>query len=512
MASFSSLEHHLGIIDLGSNTARLVVAQYTPDRVFKITDEVSRHVRLSERMSIDNRLHASALIRAFDTIQMFHAFCQAKDITDIIPVATAAVRDASNGADFLEQVLQATGLRFRILSGEEEAYYGALGVVNSLGMRDGLVIDIGGGSAEVSQVRDRQFIQGVTSTLGAVRLHEAYLANDPVSEDEVQRLQAAIDDVFQSQEWMSLDKRVQFAGIGGTIRALARIDRTMRGYPLGLVHGYELRLRRLERLISRLQVLPIGARTGKIPGLQSDREDIILAGATVVVQAMRRAGARKMTVCGQGLREGLLYEAFLKSTPSSLVENVRSFSVLNMARLYGYDETHTAHVAKLALSLFDQLLPVHQYGPVEREYLWAAAQLHDIGTVIDYYDHHKHSAYIILGAGLPGYSHREIIIIAQLCLYHRKSKPDPSAYASILKRDDGVLINRLASLLRLAEYLDRSRVRKVTDLRLTIFDDQALLQVMTHSSGDARVEVWEAQQNAGLFEQAFGCVLEIDEE
>lgn len=511
MYSFTPFEHSIGIIDLGSNSARLIVVRYTPHLVFKITDEVSRRVRLSERMNEDNLLHASSMLRAFDTLDVFSAFCRTQGVKHIIPVATAAVRDATNGRAFIDQIHRDTGLKFRILTGEEEAYYGTLGVVNSLGLRTGLVIDIGGGSAEVSQVRDGHFVQGATSTLGALRLTEAFFSTDTASVDEISRLEKAVDDVFHVWPWMSLRSGELFVGVGGTIRALARIDRALSRYPLGLVHGYELRLRRLEKLIDRIRALPVSERAANIPGLSEDRADIILAGAVVVARAMRRAGARRLTVCGQGLREGLFYEEFLKSSSQMTIPDVRTFSVMNMTRMYGYAQGHTGHVAKLALSMFDQLKPQHGYGPQEREYLWAATMLHDIGTVIDYYDHHKHSAYIILGAGLPGFTHREVVIISQLCLYHRKGKPELSPYVSELKRGDAEMINRLASLLRLAEYLDRSRAEKVKELKMTVFGHQALLQAISDKPGEAQVEIWEARQNDDLFEQAFGLALEIEE-
>jgi exopolyphosphatase/guanosine-5'-triphosphate,3'-diphosphate pyrophosphatase len=166
-------------------------------------------------------------------------------------------------------------------------------------------------------------------------------------------------------------------------------------------------------------------------------------------------------------------------------------------------------VARLALSLFDQLAGRHGYGLPERDILWAACQLHDIGTVVDYYDHHKHSAYIVLNAGLPGYSHRETILISLLCQYHRKGTPDLKPYGRILAQGDLERVNRLTALLRLAEYLDRSRAQTVAGLRVRASGKGLLLRAQPRARADARVEVWEAQRNAELFERAFRCKLAI---
>ena len=311
--------------------------------------------------------------------------------------------------------------------------------------------------------------------------------------------------------WMELPAGGTFVGLGGTVRALARMDREARGYPLGLTHGYELQLDRLEDLIERLRALPIEDRARKVRGLQPDRADIILAGAMVVAAALRRAGAEGLVVCGQGLREGLFYREFLKPADPPVIRNVRRFSILNLARLYGYENAHANHVARLALALFDQLAALgrHGYGALERELLWAACQLHDIGTVVDYYDHHKHSAYIITSAGLPGFSHRETALIALLCQYHRKGSPDLEPYGRLFEKGDLDLVRRLAALLRLAEYLDRSRAQTVSLLKVTGNGKRLRLRVKPRTRADARVEVWEAQRNAGLFEEAFRSRLAV---
>ncbi|MBF8284883.1 MAG: Ppx/GppA phosphatase [Anaerolineales bacterium] len=512
MVSPVPLKRRLGIIDLGSNSARLIIVRYTPGVAFKVTDELSRRVRLGEGMVADNRLRPAAMERAIDAVNMFRAFCQANAVAHLTPVATAAVRDAVNRAEFLARLHKSTGLKFRVLTGEEEAYFGVLGVINSMGLRAGLVMDVGGGSTEVSEVRKGRFRRGVTSPLGAVRLTELYLDGDPVRASEAARLADHVFSTFKMLDWMKVEDGEKLVGLGGTLRALARIDREMRDYPLGLTHGYELELDRLDELIERVRKLPLRERLRKVPGLQPDRADIILAGAVVVAEALRRAGADRMTVCGQGLREGLFYREFLKPADPPVVHNLREFSVLNLGRLYGFDKAHVDHVARLALSLFDQLSKQHGYGEPEREYLWAASQLHDIGTIVDYYDHHKHSAYIVVSTGLPGYSHRETVLIALLGLYHRKGEPDVGPYRKVLEAGDAERVRRLAALLRLAEYLDRSRTQAVTRLRIQAGDKRVRLWVKARGRAEGRVEVWEAQRNASLFEQAFGCKLEIEQE
>ena len=506
-----SLKRRVGIIDLGSNSARLMVAHYAPGQAYRITDELSRRVRLSEGMAADGRLRAVAILRAIQAIRLFKSFCDANGVKRIVPVATAAVRDAANRADFLRQLRAATGLRFRVLDGHEEAYYGTLGVVNGMGLTHGLVMDVGGGSAEFSRVERGRFRRGETTPLGAVRLTEMFLnEGDHVRPSALARLTDYLDETLAPFDWLHLAPEEAFVGVGGTARALARMDREARHYPFGLLNGYELSRSRLSALIERIIELPVAERPKQLPGLPSDRADIILAGALVVQRAMQRAHAPALTVSGHGLREGLFFEAFLPQASPPVIRDLREFSVHNLARLYGYEAVHADHVTRLALSLFDQLADRHGYGAEERACLWAAGQLHDIGTIIDYYDHHKHSAYIILNAGLPGYSHHETALIAMLCLYHRKGQPALAELHAPPRPGDLERVRRLAALLRLAEYLDRSRAQAITRLRLEGSGKKLRLLARPRPGADARVEIWEAQRSADLFEAAYNCQLAIE--
>lgn len=505
------LKRRVGIIDLGSNSARLMVAHYAPGQAYRITDELSRRVRLSEGMAVDGRLRAHAILRAIQAIRLFKSFCDANGVKRIVPVATAAVRDASNRADFLRQLRAATGLRFRVLDGKEEAYYGTLGVVNGLGLRGGLVMDVGGGSAEFSHVERSRFKRGETTPLGAVRLTELFLDDgDHVRPAAIDRLNAYVAAALEPLGWLHLGPDEAFVGVGGTVRALARMDREAQHYPFNLLNGYQVSRARLQTLIDRIIELPVAERARQLPGLPSDRADIILAGALVVQAAMRRARAATLTVCGHGLREGLFFEEFLPQTKPPVIRDLREFSVFNLGRLYGYEAVHADHVTRLALSLFDQLADRHHYGAEERDCLWAAGQLHDIGTVVDYYDHHKHTAYIILNAGLPGYTHHATALIALLCLYHRKGQPTLDDLHAPPQPGDLDRARRLAALLRLAEYLDRSRAQTITRLRLEGSGKKLRLLVRPRPGADARVEIWEAQRSADLFEAAYNCKLTIE--
>jgi exopolyphosphatase/guanosine-5'-triphosphate,3'-diphosphate pyrophosphatase len=494
------MPHRIAIIDLGSNTSRLIILAYSPGTSFQLIDQVRERVRLSEGMGAENVLRPAPMNRAVHLVKVFKALCDANGIETIIATATSAVRDARNQAELLSLVENEAGLKLRVLSGTEEAYYGYLGAINSTPLINGLVLDIGGGSLELSRVRQRQLINSTSLPLGAVRLSETFLRSDPIKPADVRLVNRYVEALLNSIDWSKASRGDQLVGLGGTVRALAKMDQRRRNYPLDRLHGYVLTLPAIETLLHEMEDLPLSKRE-KLPGLNSDRADVIVGGTLALVRLMRLGGYHELIVCGQGLREGLFYEHFLRDLPTPLVPDVRAFSLANLTELYDVTWTHARHVEALAVALFDQLRSLHGGGSFERAILSGAALLHDIGVAIDYYNHDDHSAYLILNAELPGFTHREIALMALLAHYHRRGKPDVTPFKGVLTRDDEDRAAKLGALLRLAEYLDRSRTQVVRSIRCRI--QESAVQIMCQVRGDATTEVWATERNADLFKQVF---------
>lgn len=500
------MQERIGIIDLGSNTTRLIVIVYQPHYCFKLIDEVSEVVRLAEGVGDDRTLKPTPMYRAIEALKLFHTFCQSTNVQRIVAVGTSALREAINRDAFLHQLKLETDLDLRVLSGEEEAYYGYLGVVNSLPFTDGVVVDIGGGSTEVTAVRGRAFSQAVSKQAGVVRFSERYVRSDPISKKDFRALTQAAADMFQDLDWLASETGPTMVGVGGTVRNLARVDQKRRNYPLDRTHGYVLTGQSLDEIVELLRKSNLREREA-LPGLNRDRADVILAGAVILQQLMHQGNFEHLMVSGQGLREGLFYEHFLEGQHPPLFTDMRSFSIKNLAYLSNYESLHVAKVRDLSLSLFDQLQPLHGYGLWERELLSHAAMLHDIGVQVGYYDHHKHSAYLVFNAGLQGFTHREIVLIALLARNHRKGTVDAREFRAILQDDDEARLARLSALLRIAEYLERSKSQVVQSLNVELGADGVKVQVQ--AVGDATVEVWDANRRTGLFKKAFGRDIEI---
>ncbi len=504
-------DSRLAVVDLGSNSFRLVVFETHAERPgalggwWKRTDEIHEPVRIGAGIDTTGALGEDGMTRASAAIEVFAHFCEAAGLSadEVDVVATSAIREATNSEEFLERAREASGLAIRVLSREEEARCGYLAAVNSTDLVSGAVLDVGGGSLQLVRVRDRLAGELDSWRLGAVRMTERFLPDDgPASGKQLTRLRDHVARKLERAAWLEGAERL--VGVGGTVRNLAAaLQRALETPEFG-VQGYVIERDALGDLVDRLAGMPVGDRR-KVPGIKPARGDIVLAGAVVVHQVLESGGFSGIETTEAGLREGVFFSRALGGRDEPLFDDVRRASVLNLAAQFDPHARHTRHVADLALTLFDELANagLHEGDAAERELLWAACMLHDVGVAVDYDDHHKHSRYLILSAGLPGFSPREVALIGQVVRYHRKGMPDVGPFARLLRDGDRALLDRCAVLLRLAEDLERSRDQAVREAHVSgVADDVIRLDLVTH--GEARVPRWAASRETELFARAFG--------
>jgi exopolyphosphatase/guanosine-5'-triphosphate,3'-diphosphate pyrophosphatase len=508
-----SQESRLAVIDLGSNSFRLVVFT-ARDAWWKRTDEIYEPVRIGAGLAATQELGDAGMARAQATMEVFAHFCAAAGLApeQIDAVATSAIRDAGNGAEFLERARAASGLSGRVLSSEDEARYGYLAAVNSTSLADGVVLDLGGGSMQLVRVASRHAEQLASWRLGAVRMTERFLPGDgPAKGKQLAALREHLAQELRSAPWLGTAGR-RLVGIGGTVRNLAAAAQRAGDLPEFGVQGFTVTRKALDDLVERLAAMTPDERA-KVPGIKPSRGDLILAGAVVVQSVLELGGFDGIEVTEAGLREGVFFERHLRDGGEPpLFDDVRRASVLNLAAQYGQhpdENPHVAHVARIALGLFDQLADagLHAGDPLERELLWAAAMLHDIGMTVDYDDHHKHSRYLVLNAGLPGFSPAEVAIVGQAVRYHRKGSPSLGPFGPLAGKGDEDRLARCSVLLRLAEDLERSRDQLVREAHARTDGDTVRLELT--ADGDTRVPRWAARRETDLFKRAFGRELEV---
>ncbi|HEX4806153.1 MAG TPA: Ppx/GppA phosphatase family protein [Conexibacter sp.] len=507
------------VIDLGSNSFRLVVFTTGEGGWWRRTDELSDMVRIGGDLTADGGLSEARMAHALETLRVFAAFCATSGIAGdaIDAVATSAIREAPNGAAFVERARRETGLPIRVISGPEEALCSYVAAVNSTSMTDGIVLDLGGGSLELVEVRDRRAGAIASWPLGAVRATERWLPGDgPMKAGPIEKLRERTLRALDDAPWVggALADGAgaggsRLVGLGGSIRNLAAAAVRRAELPLDTVQGFVLRAEALDELIAELAPRPAAERE-RVPGIKRGRGEVILAAAVVLRAVVEATGAAGIEATEAGLREGIFLSQLLAPADPPLVPCVRATSVRNLARQHGVDLVHAEHIAALAHQLVEALPGAGLPEPGEPELVEAAALLHDVGMAVDYDAHHKHSSYLILGSGLPGFTPREVALIALMARYHRKGTPSLGGLAPLCRDGDEQLVLRGAALLRIAEQLERNRDQVVRAARLRRpADGSGGVELELEAVGDDTVARWGAERQGELFERAFGAPLRV---
>ena len=485
-----------------------------PASWWKRTDELYETVRIGAGMGESGRLSEEAIARGLETLIVFEHFCVASGLplSQVHAVATSAIRDAANGHEFVRSAEQATGLRIEILSAQEEARLGYVTAVNTSTLTDGAVLELGGGSMQLIEVSGRQARELSSVPLGAVRLTEELLPEArKTRKKDLDRVRSRVRATLDQVPWLPRSGD-RLLGIGGAVRNLASAaQHAAEQEDLG-VQGYVLTQDALGDLITQLAAIEPAER-GSIPGIKPGRGDIVLAAALTIEGVLERGGFGGIEATEAGLREGVFFDReLLAGQPQPLFDDVRASAVRNLAIQYESDMEHVEHVAELSLQMFDSLVGNGLFEPAEgeRELLWAAAMLHDVGMTISYDDHHKHSRYLIVSAELPGFDPRERALIAQISRYHRKGIPKLGEMAPLARPGDDELVARCSVILRLAEHLERGRDQSVRQVRLRGNGDGVDLHL--EAAGDKLIlPRWSVDRygDGEAFERVFGRRLVI---
>lgn len=450
----------LGVIDVGSNTARLVVYEAPEGGMPRATLERKEVPRLGEGVGHGGRLSTAAVQRGLESLQRFAETLDGLGHPPTVAVATSAVRDASDGEEFIQRATQATGIPIRVLTGEEEARYAYLGVASAWELGDDLICDLGGGSMQLVSVQRGQFRSAVSLPLGALRLSEEFFEHDPPKGREVEALRQHVREFLADHLPAAGGEAFELHGVGGTIRTLARVSIGLKEYPLARVHGYTVTRRDLEALAELLTDLPSEKRR-EVAGIGGDRADVIVAGLHTVLELVRESGSGGLLVSGMGIREGLAQESLGLPLPASRDELLRRCAT-TAARVFGSSLPRSEGLARRAVQMFDLLATSEGWGPTERRALRAAALFHDTGAAVDLWGHARHSSYVLRNFPVVGLDHRELVL-ASLIAYQHEGDDLPTAaqkeWRLVVTKEEVRTARRLGILLYAAETLDDAEAR-----------------------------------------------------
>ena len=506
----------IAAIDIGTNSIHMIVVQVRADLSFEVIDREKEMVRLGAGGLDGRALTPESMHAALQVLSKFRRLAESHKVDEVIAVATSATREAENGGEFLQAVTQQTGIRPRVISGTEEARLIHLAAVYGVSVPGdvAVVIDIGGGSVEVTRGVGSAVELGRSFKLGVIRLTERFVKTDPLEPRDQRKLVRHVDG--EIGKYLDQIARLGFErviGTSGTILSLGAVASAAEG----LAPGAPLRNRRftakqIRRVRKDLVALDLEKRL-RVPGLEPRRADLAVAGAILVDEILRRLGADEITLCDLSLREGLVLDYISRHrkeiAQADRYPDVRRRSVFELAERCHYWPEHSQHVARLAIGLFDQTRAIHGLTDREREWLEYAAILHDIGVLISYEGHHKHSYYLVKNGDLRGFEPDEIEAIALVARYHRQGTPKRKhdGFADLRRRTRRT-VRTLAAILRLAESLDRSHAQTISGLELHDRGHDDLLQLRT--TGDAELELWAATRHGAPFERLTGKPLRIE--
>jgi exopolyphosphatase/guanosine-5'-triphosphate,3'-diphosphate pyrophosphatase len=513
----------IAALDIGTNSVRMALVRL--DEASGTWGVLSQHketVRLGQDEFASNRLSPEAMERGVLVLAKFAEIARGYNASEIIAIATAALREAENRDEFIERARREAGVEVHVVPGVEEARLIYLGVASGveLGTKKGLFIDIGGGSTELIIGTQTEHLLLESLKLGAIRLGNRFLSGvtGPVSSALYETLRLYVRGV--ATHALRKIREVGFdvaVASSGTAMNLAAIAARRAGQDPTTLRNYTLKASDLASVAEMLRKMTLEERR-RVPGINPERADIIVSGAAVLQTLAEELRLDGLLLSDRSLREGIIVDSLLRRTASAengaapFEAGVRRRSIEGLARATESEREHAQHVTRLTLRLFDQLhvLGYHPYGPRERELLEYAALLHDVGIFVSHIGHHRHSYYLIRHSELAGFTDEEIEIVANLAYFHRKSMPKRRhAHFQALNRPTQRLVRRLAVLLRVAEGLDRSQLGLVQEVELSRNRPPERLTLTLVSDADPHLEVWYVSNESPIFEEVYGIPLEV---
>jgi exopolyphosphatase/guanosine-5'-triphosphate,3'-diphosphate pyrophosphatase len=499
-------------IDIGSNSIRMLAAEVVSGSPLKTLASSRQVTRLGEGVFRTGRIGQSAMELCVNVLAQMAAEYRAVGVIGVRAVGTSALRDASNQDEFVKRASEALQAPVEVISGQEEARLIHLGVQNRWPhpSQRVLMIDLGGGSAELILSEHGRMAQAFSKPLGALRLKEVFLKSDPPEARELHRMeeyiQERIVDAVKRFGDSPYDRAIATsATAAAVICAVNRVPRAKRE----TADRLRATVSQVRRFYQEVSTGDLESRR-RIPGIGPRRAEIIVPGVAMLLQVLREFRLPKLYYSSAGLRDGIIADLAARGVGRELsqLDAEQRRLMTQMTRRYGVPLPHARKVAALAHTLFDSLQSLHHLPHSYGKVLEAASYLHDIGHYISDTRHHRHSFYMVTNSDMPGFTERERRLIAILCRYHRKSTPDAThSQFQALESEDKRAVAMLTPLLRLADALDRSKDQRVESLECQTRIGEVILRL--RSDADVDLEQWAGERVADVFREAFGRQLSI---
>ncbi|PYZ94278.1 exopolyphosphatase [Salipaludibacillus keqinensis] len=459
----------IAIIDMGSNSIRFVIYDVNEHACFKEIQNLKVVARLSTYISDEGKMTREGIEVILSTLRKFETVMNDYLITEIRGVATAAIRNATNQVEILEAIQKESCFDITVLNEEEEAYYGYLAITNSTNISEGVTIDIGGGSTEVTFYENRILKHSHSFPFGAITLKKRFVKNDNPTKQEWKNLRQFLKDQFVSLPWLK-EKNVPVIGIGGTARNIALVHQNHISYPLSGLHQYEMSGIAVSTILEKLASVSL-ARREKIDGLSKDRADIIVPAVAAIEELIQEVGTNQFIVSNKGLRDGLFYEMFLKSIEVTHFPHVTHESFYQLAENFGLNQEHQKKISVLSSFLAQELIHCNEIEltKADLKQLHWGANVFYIGHAIHPESQSQHSFYLLTNQSIDGLSHMDRLAIAFLSSFKSRSqlKQYASPFRHWITKEELKKYELLGAILKLCYGLDASNRNVVTEIKIS---------------------------------------------
>ncbi len=494
----------VGIIDVGSNSVRLVIFEISPKRHFKVIEDIKETVRLGEGFHETGVLKTKKINLAVNTLRLFKGICKNYTVDEIICFGTAAVRNAENSNDFLLPVKEQLDLDITVFTGKDEAKFSYLGAINSLDVSEGLLMDMGGASTELVWFKDKMIVESVSLSFGSVTLSQISDVKNPLHKKGELTLKEAIFSEYEKIDWLQNLNNLPLIGVGGTVRNLAKVHSNLRQYPLKLLHDYHMRIEEVILTYNFLKKKTYNEKL-QVQGLAKSRADIFVGAACAINCLLTHTGIEKLIISGSGIREGVLYSHL--NQLGKEIEDVYEYSLHSITEHYQLSADNGKNVFQIFKEIFEKFRTLHHLEEMNDKIIKTCCYFGRSGININYYDHPEHSFYMILNSGLNGISHKELLISALAVSQLEKRNKLYLDYTDILNKADIQIIDELAVLLKLAKIFNRVFVLEDLNFDVEIKNKEVLFHVEGMDVLD--IQISKLLVSGRRFKEVFGKVIKV---
>lgn len=499
------------IIDIGSNTIRLVLYQYDKEEGLREIGNIKTVARLRTYLQPSGEMSEEGIQVLTETLLTYKAMLDDFEVTDVKAAATAAIRQATNRAKIITVMKERTGIQIELLSEEEEAYYGFVAVAHSIGTKSAITIDIGGGSTEITLFENKELQKSYSFPFGTVSLKQRFVKGDIMNGSEKKELIAFVKEQFKSLPWIQ-DIGLPIIAIGGSARNVAQIHQQKHGYPIASVHGYEMTKENLVELSMFLGSLSF-SELKQLDGLSADRADIIAPALEVFNVLMEVVGSKLFQITKKGLREGLIIQRILQTDKRAFDKyNVFEGNAKRLARQYGRTETEVDYLTRLTDQLYRECCRFGylQHNPKDLQLLAKAAKVFNIGEYIELSSASQHTFYLIANQSIDGLNHKERVKLALLASYKNKDyfQLFAAPFTEWMSREEYRKIRDFGALLKFVYALNVSKRKIVRSIKMQTKEDYVQLNI--YVKHNAAAEKYQANRHKKHLERALKIPIKIN--